>query len=1268
MIDSLKVGKRAFTVAVAAATILWSVGISSFVAPMTARAASAGDVVRGTTLSTVYYMGSDGSRYAFPNEKTYFTWYSDFSGVSTISDSALAAIPLAGNVMYRPGTRWIKIQSDPKTYVVTPEGQVRWIESEEVASGLAGSDWNTMIDDVPDTFFVDYTVGTSLTDAGDAFNGALVSMGGSDYLVWNSEMRVVSSAGFSANRFQTRNLLDGASIDLSGLTSGSEISSAVSAVTDTAQLGGTTVTGGLSISLASDTPAAATIPSGASSVSFTKVKLMASSGSASVSQMVFHLGGVGSVTDLDNTYLYEGSMRLTDARSVNSSTRNATFSGLGISLESGESTYVTVRADVSDTADFGGDTANFGVSEASAVTSTATVSGSFPVTGNTMTFSNTLAGTITIDKTGTVTDPTIGEEGAQIAKFSVTPDGEDAWLSEITVDVDSAADHDTYKLWKASTLLASGTQDGDLVTFMLTNPLYIQDGDNVNLTVSANVGGQSEDDVKVGIEEETDVVAVGSDYGFNLGVDISGYDAAGSQCADSGDDCSFSTIQGGQLTFAFNGPAADDIQVDGNEQDLMDFTITAENWSTIKEFTVDVVDAGEDDDDNDDTGLKQTDEDANLQNIAIRKSDGSAWMGPEDISGADSASDATQTITFSDDQTLQAGESVDLMITADIDSGATAGEVYNVVINMDSVVAEDTNGDDLTDGDIVPSADITGRNFTTVDSSLTVAASTPPSDGTFVKGSTGVSVVGFNFEAGNASDVTLTDVTYNVIGDTDGTFSGESDVDVGDHVSQCSIYDSETGSLVDGPESPSDNTLAADLEFQNFNWTVAAGETAKLVLKCDFSNSDLDDASDDAYAFAIADDTTIVAEDEEGQDVSADLNEDNVDGSEAAIVITDAGSLTVSLDGSSANSTIILGASTGVSVSKFKFDATDEPFVVKHLELRNCVTTTADADGDCADAGETSGSDDIAATVKISYTNSEGSTETKSGFLSSGIVSFDGLDLYVPTESTRTVTVTVDTASVSSTGASSGAQIQLNFDAETSGSAEFEATGDSSGETIDETDLDTYVLANDMVMRKTKPTLSLASGSPSGAGIPGNSEVFRFNVAADSRGFVTLEKVIFKVASSDADNDFNLCSNLGDATKWEVYDLDDSSTKLDDSGDWTFLDSGASDAAQDCDAGNPIAYAAFDLEGSATTGTEEIGAGETKTYVVKVDTTGASSTDDDSIRLDIIDEDEADTGDAFDATDDGDGQAIRWNDDAEGSNATGDLVKNLPVTGGSIQY
>lgn len=124
-----------------------------------------GDLVRGATNPAVYYMGADGFRYVFPNDKTYFTWYSDFSTVKVISDTDLPKLQLGGNATYKPGSRMIKITSTPQTYAVGEGGTLHHVSTEAVAIALYGSNWNKMIDDVPDGFFGNYTIGTPITDA-----------------------------------------------------------------------------------------------------------------------------------------------------------------------------------------------------------------------------------------------------------------------------------------------------------------------------------------------------------------------------------------------------------------------------------------------------------------------------------------------------------------------------------------------------------------------------------------------------------------------------------------------------------------------------------------------------------------------------------------------------------------------------------------------------------------------------------------------------------------------------------------------------------------------------------------------------------------------------------------------------------------------------------------------------------------------------------------------------------------------------------------------
>ncbi|MEA3272885.1 MAG: hypothetical protein U9P90_04445 [Patescibacteria group bacterium] len=112
-------------------------------------------LIKGS-FSSVYYYGGDEKRYVFPNEKTYFTWYNDFSKVITISDNQLGDIPIGGNITYKPGVKMIKITSSPKVYAVSKGGKLKWIQTEEVARNLYGENWNELIDDVSDAFFVNY--------------------------------------------------------------------------------------------------------------------------------------------------------------------------------------------------------------------------------------------------------------------------------------------------------------------------------------------------------------------------------------------------------------------------------------------------------------------------------------------------------------------------------------------------------------------------------------------------------------------------------------------------------------------------------------------------------------------------------------------------------------------------------------------------------------------------------------------------------------------------------------------------------------------------------------------------------------------------------------------------------------------------------------------------------------------------------------------------------------------------------------------------------
>lgn len=115
--------------------------------------------------SAVYYVGADGMRHAFPNEQVYRTWFCSFDDVQEITATDLATLGLGVNVTYRPGTRMVKFQSVSKVYAVDAFGTLRWVTSEDVAVDLYGEQWNTLIDDIPDTFYGNYTFGQAILSA-----------------------------------------------------------------------------------------------------------------------------------------------------------------------------------------------------------------------------------------------------------------------------------------------------------------------------------------------------------------------------------------------------------------------------------------------------------------------------------------------------------------------------------------------------------------------------------------------------------------------------------------------------------------------------------------------------------------------------------------------------------------------------------------------------------------------------------------------------------------------------------------------------------------------------------------------------------------------------------------------------------------------------------------------------------------------------------------------------------------------------------------------
>ena len=149
-----------------AAVLFFIAGYSSAARAVTVITDMEGRLVKGSS-SEVYFLGSDSKRYLFPNEKIFFSWYKDFSSVQILTDDELKTAPVGGVVTYKPGARLVKIPSDPKVYAVTGDGELRWVQNEDVAKAIFGDNWAKQVDDVSGTLFADYQLGAVIASAAD---------------------------------------------------------------------------------------------------------------------------------------------------------------------------------------------------------------------------------------------------------------------------------------------------------------------------------------------------------------------------------------------------------------------------------------------------------------------------------------------------------------------------------------------------------------------------------------------------------------------------------------------------------------------------------------------------------------------------------------------------------------------------------------------------------------------------------------------------------------------------------------------------------------------------------------------------------------------------------------------------------------------------------------------------------------------------------------------------------------------------------------------
>jgi hypothetical protein len=934
--------RKAFIISVATVTVL---SMSLFAVPFeVGAAAQAGDLIKMDGLSSVYYLGADSKRYVFPNEATYFSWYNDFSGVVVIPQSELESYPLGANVVMRAGTKLVKITTDPKVYAVEPNGTLRWVPSEATAATLYGADWAKKVVDVPDAFFTNYTVSTTAVEADAYPEGSLVKFEGADVYYIDADgkaRKVADEAAFLANRFKWGDVI---SATIAMPTAGTELSEAEGEITDTSQGGGGTgidpnAGTGLTVAIASDTPAAGNIPDGSFN-DFVKFNLTASNdGPVNVNSIKLNAYDLGNATYIDGITFFKDGVKVGTAKDM-SSDRYTTFNFASpIVVPAGQTVSLLVKATIDATAN-GGNYALGMAEAASVITNGAAVSGSFPLVGNTQAVVNVTIGTMTlsgVDGTDT-TGVQFGEDDVLLASFNLAAATE-AIIWDSAMFRNGGTNNDS--LFTNLRLVIDGDEvaTGEIVdryaTFDVGNFLVAKN-DSVSVEIYGDAGiGNVGDTMALYIKDINDLGFVGQDFGY--GISLTGH-----ADLDTSTEGKTITLAAGDVTLDIDKAAAPAADVRAGDNDVvlavLKITSNGEN-ATLDSLADSGVVAG----DFYLSGTNPAYNVAEISDVELRDTDTGTIY--------DVSTTATTTgwlLSMTEEIYFMKGVTKTFELRADLSGPTDTNQIdeddtLRLTLKSTAFTMTGTESDaDLTGG-ITPSS-VAGSVMTVKSASLrwtTVVLN----DDTFVPGASNEIVYQAALKAGASSYVDVTSVTVHADNTTYAAFTNSNIASLGlyrvdaDNPSGV-LMKSKSNGIVNGGAA---NAYVTFNSLPSANRRLAAGAEAKFEVRATFASSF---AVPGAFKLNIESATAdIVASDKDNNNVAESVISTDTDTRQ--VTLAAAGTLKAELivtdDDADVDTYILAGSETTHQryMGTLKFTTTNEEIKVKTLVLGQSGSGTA---------------------------------------------------------------------------------------------------------------------------------------------------------------------------------------------------------------------------------------------------------------------------------------------------------------------------------------
>lgn len=843
---------------------------------------------------------------------------------------------------------------------------------------------------------------------------------------------------------------------------------------------------GLTVSAAVDQPAADLVPALAARVPFTKVVFTASAdGDVTVKSLTIERQGIADDSAIDSVLLLDqDATQIGLSRTLNSN-HQAVLNEAFV-VKAGTSKVMTLAVNRPSAGSNAGQVAKIALVAVDAGTSA--VNGALPIVGNGMTINESLT-------IGSLTSPTRGTSDPGAARGSLEVSASKFFATGVRWTVGAAEGVLLEQVrWYQAGSAATGdltnvmttvggkdypttvSSDGKFYTTVFNPPIEYGKGDPIDLAIKTDIVSGSNRTINFDLQRRTDMVVRGKVFKYVI-IPANGTSAA---AADSGafsssepyyDGFAHTISKGSLRVEKSNAVQAGNVAVGQSATELGAFNLDAKGEPiTISSFKLTFT-------------LSGSNQGTQIDNVALYDENGAVVAGPKDV-GSD------EIVTLSDTWTVPVGlhtYKVKGKLTTDFTEGST--------LTASTTASSDiTAKGQVTGLSITPSpAGVAANQMTVRVAALNVSIGATPTSQNVVRGVNGFKMASIQYDANTGEDVRVSAQKLTI------TTSGSADAD---DLNSCQLFDGatalNTGSNV---VSPSGNAAGAD-KAETFtldtNLIIPKGTVKVVDLKCNISANA---TAAETYNLGIAANTdtpTAV-----GANTGTSITPTVTINTGPTMTVRAGGVVRVSLDTSSPSEKLGLAGKTDQTAAVFRLEADFEDIDISKFAFTLASTTASTSD-----------------ITKVTFW--DGATKVGEGVLTGNTYNATSTfgapygKFVVPSGGSKLLTAKVDLINAvalgktAATGADSGHQIRVNFDA--SRTTTIEGTGASSGTTINGT-AGTDTNSRGIRIVKTYPTINRLS-VPSNTLANDEMSLYRFSVAAPPEGSVGIYKFQFRISST----------------------------------------------------------------------------------------------------------------------------------------------------------